>query len=71
MELEKFKTAEILLQFFLEVVAIIRAMTAASTSETSVIFCQTALRNISEYSRLHTRRRENQKSHFNFSYPAA
>jgi hypothetical protein len=36
---------------------------AASTSETSVIFSQTARRNNPEDSHLHTRRRENLKSH--------
>jgi hypothetical protein len=34
-----------------------------STSETSVIFSQTIRRNIPEDSHLHTRRRENLKSH--------
>jgi hypothetical protein len=38
-------------------------MEAARTSETSVNFCQTTLRNIPEVSRLDTRRRENLKSH--------
>jgi hypothetical protein len=38
-------------------------MVAGSTHETSVIFYQTARRNIPEDSRLHTRRRENLKSH--------
>jgi hypothetical protein len=38
-------------------------MEAVSTSETSVNFYQTILRNIPEDSRLHTRRRENLKSH--------
>jgi hypothetical protein len=36
---------------------------AASTSETSVNLYQTTQRNIPEDSRLHTRRRENLKSH--------
>jgi hypothetical protein len=45
-------------------VSIIRAMTeAASTSETSVNFYQTKRRNNPEDSHLHTRRRENLKSH--------
>jgi hypothetical protein len=44
--------------------SIIRAMMEAeSTSETSVIFVQTTWRNNPEDSRLHTRRRENLKSH--------
>jgi hypothetical protein len=38
-------------------------MAAASTSETSVYFYQTARRNNLEESHLHTRRRENLKSH--------
>jgi hypothetical protein len=38
-------------------------MEAVSTSETSVNFYQTARRNIPEDSHLHTRRRENLKSH--------
>jgi hypothetical protein len=38
-------------------------MEAASTSETSINFCQTR-RNIPEDSHLHTRHRENLKSHF-------
>jgi hypothetical protein len=38
-------------------------MYAASTSETSVNFYQTILRNIPEDGHLHTRRRENLKSH--------
>jgi hypothetical protein len=38
-------------------------MEAASTSETSVNFYQTALRNNPENSNLHTRRRENLRSH--------
>jgi predicted unusual protein kinase regulating ubiquinone biosynthesis (AarF/ABC1/UbiB family) len=36
---------------------------AASVSETSVNFHQTTWRNIPEVSHLHTRRRENLKSH--------
>jgi hypothetical protein len=43
--------------------AIALMMEAASTSETSVNFYQTTRRNNSEYSHLHTRRRENLKSH--------
>jgi hypothetical protein len=39
-------------------------MEAASTSETSVNFYQTARRNNPEDSHLHTRRRENLKSRF-------
>jgi hypothetical protein len=39
-------------------------MEAASTSEASVSFYQTTRRNNSEYSHLHTRRRENMKCHF-------
>jgi hypothetical protein len=38
-------------------------MEAASTSETSVNFYQTTRRNIPEDNHLHTRRRENLKSH--------
>jgi hypothetical protein len=38
-------------------------MEAASTSETSVNFYQTTRRNIPENSNLHTRHRENLKSH--------
>jgi hypothetical protein len=38
-------------------------MEAANTSETSVNFYQTTGRNIPEDSHLHTRRRENLKSH--------
>jgi hypothetical protein len=38
-------------------------MEAASISETSVSFCQTARRNNPEDSHLHTRRRESLKSH--------
>jgi hypothetical protein len=38
-------------------------MEAASISETSVNFYQTTLRNNPEDNRLHTRRRENLKSH--------
>jgi hypothetical protein len=38
-------------------------MEAANTSETSVNFYQTTRRNNPEDSHLHTRRRENQKSH--------
>jgi hypothetical protein len=38
-------------------------MEAASTSETSVNFYQTTRRNNPEGSHLHTRRRENLKSH--------
>jgi hypothetical protein len=38
-------------------------MEAASTSETSVHFCQTKRRNSPEDNHLHTRRRENLKSH--------
>jgi hypothetical protein len=38
-------------------------MQAASASETSVNFYQTAWRNKPEDSHLHTRRRENLKSH--------
>jgi hypothetical protein len=38
-------------------------MEAASTSETSVNFYQTTRRNNPEDSHLHTRRRENLKSH--------
>jgi hypothetical protein len=41
-------------------------MEAASTSETSANFYQTAQRNNPEDSHLHTRRRENLKSHFEF-----
>jgi hypothetical protein len=44
------------------VVSIIRAMEAASTSETSVNFYQTTLRNNPEDSHLHTRRHENLKT---------
>jgi hypothetical protein len=40
---------------------------AASTSETSVNFCQTTRRYIPEGSHLHTCRRENLKSHQNNS----
>jgi hypothetical protein len=43
--------------------SIIRAMEAASTSETSISFYQTTRRNIPEDSHLHTCRRENLKSH--------
>jgi hypothetical protein len=39
-------------------------MEAASTSETSVNFHQTTRRNNPEDSHIHTRSRENQKSHF-------
>jgi hypothetical protein len=39
-------------------------MEAASTSETSVNFYQTTRRNNQEDTHLHTRRRENLKSHF-------
>jgi hypothetical protein len=38
-------------------------MEAASTCETSVVLYRTALRNIPQDSHLHTRRRENLKSH--------
>jgi hypothetical protein len=38
-------------------------MEAASTSETPVNFCQTTRRNIAEDSHLHTRHRDNLKSH--------
>jgi hypothetical protein len=51
---------------FSEVLTVsIRALTmdAASTFETSVNFYQTTWRNIPEDSHLHTRRRENLKSH--------
>jgi hypothetical protein len=47
--------------------AIALMMEAASTSETSVNFCQTTRRNNSEDSPLHTPRRENLKSHQRFS----
>jgi hypothetical protein len=55
------------------VVSIIRAMIAlkmeaASTSETSVNFYQTTRRNIPEDSHLHTRHRENLKSHLFTNY---
>jgi hypothetical protein len=45
--------------------SIIRAMSmeAASTSETSVNFYQTTLRNNTEDNHFHIRRRENLKSH--------
>jgi hypothetical protein len=50
--------------------AIALMMEAASTSETSVNFCQTTRRNNPEVSHLHTRRRENLKSHtFRFVRP--
>jgi hypothetical protein len=39
-------------------------MEVVSTSETSVNFYDTTRRNIPEDSRLHTRRRENLKSHY-------
>jgi hypothetical protein len=42
---------------------LIALMMEASTSETSVNFYQTTRRNISEVRHLHTRRRENPKSH--------
>jgi hypothetical protein len=42
---------------------IAQMMEAASTSERSVEFYETARRNIPEDSYLHTRRRENLKSH--------
>jgi hypothetical protein len=42
---------------------IVSMMEAASTSETSVSFYQTTRRNNPEDSHLHTRRRENLKSH--------
>jgi hypothetical protein len=46
------------------IIAIIRVMMeAANTSETSVNFYQTTWRNNPEDSHLHTRRRENLKSH--------
>jgi hypothetical protein len=41
-----------------------RRFRGASTSETSVNFCETTRRNNPEDSRLHTRRRENLKSHW-------
>jgi hypothetical protein len=51
------------------VASIIRAMMeAASTSETSVNFYQTTRRNNPEDSHLHTRRRENLKSHVSVSF---
>jgi hypothetical protein len=57
--------------------SIIRAITlialimeAASTSETSVDFYHTTLRNNPEVSHLHTRRRENLKSHHPISFDA-
>jgi hypothetical protein len=43
---------------------IVRMMEEASTSETSVKFYQTTLRNKSEDGPLYTRRRENLKYHF-------
>jgi hypothetical protein len=43
--------------------SIIRAVKAASTSESSMNFYQTTRRNIPEESHLHTRRRENLKYH--------
>jgi hypothetical protein len=43
--------------------SIIALITAASTSEISVNFYQITLRNSPEDSHLHTRRRENLKSH--------
>jgi hypothetical protein len=42
---------------------IVLMIEAANTSETSVNFYQTTRRNIPEDSHLHTRRRENLKSH--------
>jgi hypothetical protein len=42
-------------------------MDAASTSETSVNFYQTTWRNNLEDSHLHTRRRENLKSHMDIA----
>jgi hypothetical protein len=42
---------------------IVLMIEAVSTSETSVNFYQTTWRNIPEDSHLHTRRRENLKSH--------
>jgi hypothetical protein len=44
--------------------AIALMMEAASTSETWVNFYQTTRRNIPKDTRVHTRRRENLKSHF-------
>jgi membrane-bound lytic murein transglycosylase MltF len=43
-------------------------MEAVRSSETSVNFYQTTRRNIPEDSHLHTRRRENLKSHYYFIY---
>jgi hypothetical protein len=49
--------------FWVTVIALM--METASTSETSINFYQTTRRNNREDSHLHTRRRENIKSHFN------
>jgi hypothetical protein len=46
-------------------------MEAANTSETSVNFYQTTRHNIPEDSHLHTRRRENLKSHLINNYSAS
>jgi hypothetical protein len=43
--------------------AITLMITAAITFETSVKFCQSTRRNIPEDNHIHTRRRENLKSH--------
>jgi hypothetical protein len=47
----------------IKAIIIAQMMDAASTSETSVNFYQTTRRNIPEDSHLHTRCRENLKSH--------
>jgi hypothetical protein len=46
-------------------IIIAMVMESASTSETSVNFYRTTRRNIPQDSHLHTRRRENLKSHLN------
>jgi hypothetical protein len=48
--------------------AIARTMEVVNTSETSVKFYQTTRRDIPEGSHLHTRRRENLKSHPNYMW---
>jgi hypothetical protein len=56
-------TRDRLIQFILLGGTIVLMMEAVSTYETSVNFYQTTRRNIPEDSHLHTRRRENLKSH--------
>jgi hypothetical protein len=53
--------SEVLVASIIRAVSMPRA--AASTSETSVNFYQTTRRNNPEYSHLHSRRRENLRSH--------